>query len=226
MHNSLRESFNSNRSKILLTLAVIWLTNSALIENLNAQNINNWAKTEVVNKSDAQIVADFTKPLGVTIPAEWTQYASNIIQMLDADGVASAQMILQQDLPKVAQADKPAYILMSLEAIRTAYDKEKHTKASDEFFAEYLNYENGVKSVTNRFAVDWNKRSEIYINQTKENINQKNQEAETRLLKLYNLNRNDSQLKTLATNAKKNFINTNYKYSEKTAEIFANLGIK
>lgn len=162
----------------------------------------------------------------MTIPAEWTQYASNIIQMLDADGVASAQMILQQDLPKVAQADKPAYILMSLEAIRTAYDKEKHTKASDEFFAEYLNYENGVKSVTNRFAVDWNKRSEIYINQTKENINQKNQEAETRLLKLYNLNRNDSQLKTLATNAKKNFINTNYKYSEKTAEIFANLGIK
>lgn len=131
---------------------------------------------EQVDKNDTQRVADFTKPLGVTIPAEWTQYASNIIQMLDADGIASAQMILQQDLPKVAQADKPAYILMSLEAIRTAYDKEKHTKASDEFFAEYITYENEVKSVTNRFAQDRQKRSEIFIAQTQQEINQNKKE--------------------------------------------------
>lgn len=195
---------------------------------------------EQVDKNDTQRVAYFTKPLGITIPAEWMSFASDAIQMLDADGIASAQMILNQDLPKVKQGDRAAYVLMAFDAIRKAYDKEEHTTASDEFFAEYLTYENGVKSITNRFAQDRQKRSEIYIAQNKQEINQnkqeisqnkqeisqKNLEAETRLLKLYKLNPNDTQLKTLATNTKKNFINTNYKYSEKTAEIFTKLGIK
>jgi len=171
---NLRESFNSSRSKILLTLAVIGLTNSALIENLNAQNPNNSnnPKMEQVDKNDTQRVSDFMKPLGVTIPTNWITFASDAIQMLDADGIASAQMILKQDLPKVAEADRPAYILMAFDAIRKAYDKEEHTKASDEFFAEYITYENLVKSVTNRFAQDRQKRSEIFIAQTQQETTQ------------------------------------------------------
>lgn len=173
MHNSLRESFNANRSKLLLALAIIWVTNSALVENLNAQNANNWgkAKMEMVDKSDTQRVADFTKPLGVTIPSEWIKFASDIIQMLDAEGVASAQMILQQDLPKVEAADKAAYVLMAFDAIRKAYDKEDHMEAATEFAVEFVVYGDWITSITDRFAEDRNKKSDVYINQKKENIN-------------------------------------------------------
>lgn len=135
---------------------------------------------EQVDKNDTQRVADFVKPLGVTIPAKWTQYASNIIQMLDADGIASAHMILKDDLSKIPEADRPAYLLLSLEAIRTAYDKEKHTTAADseDCLAESITYENEIKSVTNRFAQDRQKRSETFIAQNEEIANQKAKEAE------------------------------------------------
>ena len=184
---------------------------------------------EQVDKNDAKIVADFTKPLGVTIPTEWIKFASDIIQMLDAEGVASAQMILNQDLPKVAQADKAAYTLMALEAIQTAYDKEKHTKASDEFLAEYLNYENGVKSVTTRFAADWNKRSEIVIAQNKQEIAQNKQEIEIMVKKAANIlssDPNNTTAKKILQTASDTFKTTHIEPSESAKAEFKKFNIQ
>gem|GEM_PF-5258121 len=132
----------------------------------------------MVDKSDAQRVADFTKPLGVTIPAEWIKFASDNIQMLDQDGIDVAHQLILADFAKIPQQDRLAYVLMAFDAIHTAYDKEKHTKASDEFFAEYITYENEVKSVTNRFAQDRQKRSETFIVQTQQENKQKAKESE------------------------------------------------
>ena len=195
---------------------------------------------EQVDTQDTKIVTDFTKSLGVSIPSKWIKFASDAIQMLDAEGIASAQMILKQDLPKVAEADKPAYVLMAFDAIRKAYDKEEHTTASDEFFAEYLTYENGIKSVTSRFAADWNKRSEAIIAQDKQEtaqmkqetaqmkqeVSQKSKLAENGLLKLYETNPSDPRVVSMAKELKDFFKETNYPYTQKTAQIFAQLGIK
>jgi DNA-directed RNA polymerase subunit H (RpoH/RPB5) len=200
---------------------VLASTSGALFNDLNAQNPNNSAnpKMEQIDKNDTQRVTDFMKTLNVTIPTNWIKFASDAIQMLDAEGILSAQKILEEDLPKVAETDRPAYVLMSFDAIRKAYDKEEHNKASEEFFAEYITYENLVKSVTNRFAQDRQKRSETVIAQNKQEINKNKQEisqnkqeinkiskeTEKQLLKLYQLNPNDPQLKTFSENSKKLF---------------------
>lgn len=222
--NKLRDSFNSSKSKLLLALAIIGTTNWALVENLSAQTTSK-PQLEQVDKNDAQRVSDFMKPLNLTIPAKWIKFASDNIQMLDADGIASAQMILQQDLPKVAAADRVAYVLMAFDAIHKAYDKEDHITASTEFFEAFLAYGDGITSITNRFAQDRQKRSEIFIAQNEEIANQAAKEAEDGLLKLYKLNPNDSKLKTLATGTKETFDKYWYKYSWQTAELFKKLGI-
>ena len=201
-----------------------------------SQNLNSNQAT----LNDNEIVANFMKPLNVVIPDKWINFAADAIKLLDEEGVASAHMILQEDLPKVALEDKLAYVLMAFDAIRTAYDKEKHTIASDEFFAEYLNYENGIKSVTSRFATDGEKRSEIIIAlikqetalikqetaQIKQETAQNNKTSEELMLKTYKLNPNSEKLKILAKETKKNWDKLGYKYSEETAKMFKSLGIE
>lgn len=265
--NSLRESFNANRSKLLLALAVIWLTNSALVENLNAQTPKNWAnpKMEQVDKNDILQVkifmSDLNKALSkyniqITLSPEQEKLAINGVGRMDSRGKQEAiklivnmittgkstpESTIQKDVPV---KDRDEVIGFVLDAIEQAYDKD--TAKLENIMANadlYTDYETRLNEVTNTFRKDRSietdrlnnsiaqkeqniAQKEQNINQMDKQINQKNQEAETRLLKLYNLNPNDAQLKTLATNAKKNFINTNYKYSEKTAEIFTKLGIK
>jgi len=98
---NLRESFNSSRSKILLTLAVIGLTNSALIENLNAQNPNNSnnPKMEQVDKNDILQVRTFMSDLNkalsqyniqITLSPEQEKLAINGVGRMDSRGKKEA----------------------------------------------------------------------------------------------------------------------------------------
>jgi len=169
----MKKLVNISINKLNYFMIVILLVGIISKTFSQSQNLN--SNQTILN--DNEIVANFMKPLNVVIPDKWISFAVDAIKLFDNEGVVSAHMILQEDLPKVAVVDRPAYVLMAFDAIRTAYDKEKHTKASDEFFAEYLNYENGVKSVTNRFAQDYAKRSEEFIAKTKQETAQIKQET-------------------------------------------------
>jgi len=227
----MKELFKILRDKMKYFIIVILLGGINCLTFSQSQKLNSNQATP----NDNEIVVNFMKPLNVVIPDKWISFAVDAIKLLDNEGIASAHMILQEDLPKVPIEDRPAYVLMAFDAIRTAYDKEKHTTAADseDCLAVFITYENEIKSITNRFAQDFVKRSEEIIAQNNQTIERNNQTiekdcyaSEQELLKLYRIAPDDKETKDLAERGKKIFDKYNYKYSAESTKMFEALGIK
>jgi hypothetical protein len=250
---NLRESFNSNRSKILLTLAVIWLTNSALIENLNAQNPNNWAnpKMEQVDKNDILQVKTFMSDLNkalsqyniqITLSPEQEKLAINGVGRMDSRGKKEAIKLMvnlittgkvspeAKHQTKIENNDRDNIIWLAFDAIEMTYDS-KNAKLENVTADEntYNKYADVLSDLTDKFWIDRTIETDRLNNsiaQNEEIANQKAKEAEELMLKTYRIAPNDKKLKELAIETKQIFDKYEYKYSTQTAELFAKLGIK
>ena len=243
---NLRESFNSNRSKILLTLAVIWLTNSALIENLNAQTQNNSTnpKMEQVDKNDILQVRTFMSDLNkalsqyniqITLSPEQEKLAINGVGRMDSRGKKEAIKLMvnlittgkvspeAKHQTKIENNDRDNIIWLGFDAIEMTYDS-KNAKLENITADEntYNKYADVLSDLTDQFWIDRTDKTNKANEQIKENC----KKVETSLIKLYTLSPNDPRTKEIAIEVKQDRDSDGYEYSQEVAQIFQKLGIK